>query len=236
MKAWKRILTVLLVIAGILTSIFLAGRYGWKLGGFRACQGAGITSVEVSEKTVHITGFYPGSFSQGFCGYYAKEQDGKLYVGFRFSAVFGFFETGVFDITIPVKGEISEVILKTRMNETSVWNAQAGFLTQSERYGVYVKLERTGVYSVSMSYDGFNGGVSCADYTAMDSGEYLFMDNDIMMVSKEADAPIPFTITVKDADGAVAATGEFSFDANMEKLYLTVTADGRITENTNDES
>lgn len=117
MKAGKRILTVLLVITGILTAIFLAGRYGWKLGGFRACQGAGITSVEVSEKAVHITGFYPGSFPQGFCGSYAKEQDSKLYVGFRFSAVFGFFETGVFDITIPVKGEINEVILKTRMNE-----------------------------------------------------------------------------------------------------------------------
>lgn len=132
MKALKRILTVLLVIAVIMTAIFLAGRYGWKLGGFHACQGAGITSVEVSEKAVHITGFYPGSFSQGFCGYYAKEQDSKLYVGFRFSAVFGFFETGAFDITIPVKGEINEVILKTRMNETSVWNVQTGFFSQSE--------------------------------------------------------------------------------------------------------
>ena len=236
MKAGKRILTVLLVITGILTAIFLAGRYGWKLGGFRACQGAGITSVEVSEKAVHITGFYPGSFPQGFCGSYAKEQDSKLYVGFRFSAVFGFFETGVFDITIPVKGEINEVILKTRMNETSVWNAQTGFLTQSEQYGVYVKLERNDVYSVSMFYDGFSGGGSHADHTAMDSGEYLFMDNDIMIVSKEADHPIPFTITAKDAEGVVVATGEFSFDANTEKLYLTVTADGRITEDTNDGS
>ena len=43
------------------------------------------------------------------------------------------------------------------------------------------------------------------------------MDNDIMMVSKEADTPVPFTITVKDASGAVMASGEFSFDANMEK-------------------
>ena len=236
MKARKRILTVLPVFAGILTAIFLVGRYGWKLGGFRACQGAAITSVEVGEKAVHITGFYPGSFSQGFCGYYAKEQDSKLYVGFRFSAVFGFFETGVFDITLPVKGEISEVILKTRMNETSVWNTQTGFLTQSERYGVYVRLEQNGGYSVSMTYDGFSGGVSQADYTAMDSGEYVFMDNDILLASKEANAPIPFTITVKDADGAVAATGEFSFDANREKLYLTVTADGRIIEDTNEES
>ena len=151
MKALKRILVVLLVIAVILTAIFLAGRYGWKLGGFRACQGAGITSVEVSQPAVHITGFYPGSFPEGFCGYYAKEQDGKLYVGFRFSAVFGFFEAGDFDVTIPVEGKINQVILKTNMVETSVWNAQAGFLSQSERYGVYVKLERNDVYSIGAS-------------------------------------------------------------------------------------
>ena len=236
MKIFKRILTVLLVIAVMLTAVFLAGRYGWKLGGFRACHGAGITSVEVSEEAVHITGFYPGSFPKGFCGYYAKEQDSKLYVGFRFSAVFGFFETGVFDVTVPVKGEINEVILKTSMNETSVWNAQTGSIFQSELYGVYVKLERNDVYSVSMSYSGFSGGVSRADYTAMDSGEYCYMDNDIMMASKDAEAPVPFTITVKDADGTVVASGEFSFNASMEKMYLTVTADGRIIGNTNDES
>ena len=128
------------------------------------------------------------------------------------------------------------MVLKTNMNETSVWNAQTGFLSQSEQYGVYVKLERDDVYSVSMSYDGFSGGVRCADYTAMDSGQYVFMDNDILLASKEANAPIPFTITVKDAEGVVVATGEFSFDANTEKLYLTVTADGRITEDTNDGS
>ena len=57
----------------------------------------------------------------------------------------------------------------------------------------------------------------CGDSIAMDSGEYCFMDNDIMMASKEADTPVPFTITVKDASGAVMASGEFSFDANMEK-------------------
>ena len=120
METLKKILTVLLVIAVILTAVFLAGRYGWKLGGFGACQGAGITSVEVGEAAVHITGFYPGSFPEGFCGYYAREQDGKLYVGFRFSAVFGFFETGDFDVTIPVKGEINEVVVKTGTGEYSI--------------------------------------------------------------------------------------------------------------------
>ena len=119
-KIRKRSLTVVLAVSVVLAAVFLAGRYGWKVSGFRACQGAGITEVEVDEKTVHITGFYPGSFPEGFCGYYAKEQDGRLYMGFRFSAVFGFFETGDFDVTIPVKGEIREVILKTSMNETII--------------------------------------------------------------------------------------------------------------------
>ena len=166
MKSLKRMLTVPLTIAVVLIAIFLAGRYGWKLGGFRACQGAGVSSVEVSETAVHITGFYPGSFPEGFCGYYAEERDGKLYAGFRFSAVFGFFETGDFDITIPIRGEITEVILKTSMNETSLWRAQTGFLPQSEQYGVYVKLERNGVYSLSMSCENFGGGMHNADFTA----------------------------------------------------------------------
>lgn len=234
MKALKRGLTVLLLIAAVLTAVFLAGRYGWKLGGFRACQGAGITSVEVDGKAVRITGFYPGSFPEGFCGYYAEERDGTLYVGFRFSAVFGFFETGDFAVTIPVRDEITRVILKTGMNETPVWDAQTGFLTQSEQYGVFVKPERTDVYFISMTYDGSGGGVSHADSTALESGEYCFLDNDIMMASKDAGAPVPFTITVKGADGTVVASGEFSFDATQERLYLTVTADGRILEDNDD--
>lgn len=235
MKSLKRMLTVPLTIAVVLIAIFLAGRYGWKLGGFRACQGAGVSSVEVSETAVHITGFYPGSFPEGFCGYYAEERDSKLYVGFRFSAVFGFFETGDFDITIPVRGEITEVILKTSMNETSLWRAQTGFLPQSEQYGVYVKLERNDVYSLSMSCENFGGGMHNADFTAIESGEYIFLDNDIMIASKEANAPVPFTITAKAADGSVVASGEFSFDADMEKLYLIITADGRIMEDKDDE-
>ena len=126
MKASKRILTALLILGAILAGVFLAGRYGWKLLGFRACQGTGISSVEVSEGAVRITGFYPGSFPEGCIGYYAKEEDGKLSVGFRFSALFGFFETGDFDFTIPVKGDIHEVVLKTKMSETTLWTAEDG--------------------------------------------------------------------------------------------------------------
>lgn len=124
----KKFAKVMIIIVAVLLVIFLMGRYGWKVGGFRACQSAGVESVEVSDNAVHMTGFYPGSFPEGFCGYYAKEQGGKLYVGFRFSAVFGFFETGDFDITIPIEGEIDEVIIKTKMNERSVWKEDVGFI------------------------------------------------------------------------------------------------------------
>lgn len=133
MKALKRIISVFLLIVLLLAAIFFAGRYGWKLCGFRACQGAGITSVEVDDKSVHITGFYPGSFPAGFCGYYAREQYGKLYVGFRFSPVFGFFETGDFDIAITVQEEINEVIMKTSRMEASVWNTENGLFSREEK-------------------------------------------------------------------------------------------------------
>ena len=132
MKLLKRIISLLLILLLILASIIALGRYGWKLLGFRACEGAGIESVEVGESTVKIKGFYPGSFPEGFCGYYAEEQDGTLYVGFHFSAVFGFFETGDFDVTIPVKGEIQEVILKTKLMETSIWTADTSEAAATE--------------------------------------------------------------------------------------------------------
>lgn len=124
MRIFRKILAAILITALVLGGVFLAGRYGWKIRKFDACQGAGIESVEVREDAVRIRGFYPGSFPAGFCGYYAEEQDGRLYVGFRFSALFGFFETGQFDITIPVSGEIREVILKTKTMETGIWAAQ----------------------------------------------------------------------------------------------------------------
>lgn len=66
MRIVKKILGVLLVLAVLLSVIFCVGRYGWKLAGFRACQSAGITSVAVEENAVHLTGFYPGSFPEGF--------------------------------------------------------------------------------------------------------------------------------------------------------------------------
>ena len=53
-------------------------------------------------------------------------------MGFNFSTVFGFFETGDFDVTIPVKGEIQEVILKTKLMETGIWTADTSEAAATE--------------------------------------------------------------------------------------------------------
>lgn len=121
----KKIFIVSLCILALLIAVFLIGRYGWKLGGFHACQTAGIESVEVTDDQVRITGFDPGSFPTGFLGYYAKEEDGTLYVGFKYSFLFGIFEPADFDISIPVKGEIKEVVMKSRHNEYAIWPQQS---------------------------------------------------------------------------------------------------------------
>lgn len=53
----------------------------------------------------------------GFLGYHAEQVDDTPYIGFRFSALFGIFETGDFDITNPTDGKIREVIIKTKDSE-----------------------------------------------------------------------------------------------------------------------
>lgn len=125
MKVIGKILKTLLVLALILAVVFAAGRYGWKLLGFRACSDAGIESVQVSENAVYMKGFYPGSFPRGFCGYYTRQAGDSLYVGFRFDGIFGFFETGDFAVSIPVQGEIRRIILKSGQTERKIWSADA---------------------------------------------------------------------------------------------------------------
>ena len=151
-SAMKKFIKVIMIIVAVLFIIFLLGRFGWKIGGFDACQNAGI----------------------------------------------------------PVKDEIDEVIMKTRMGERTVWNAYTGFISQSEPYGVFVKLEPSDAWSVSMRYEGLNNKMINTYYTACESGDHLFMNNDIIYVAKETEAPVPFTLTVYAEDDTVVASEEFT--------------------------
>ena len=245
MKNYKKIIMILLIVAVLLTAVFTAGRYGWKLLGFRACQGVGIESVEVSENTVKIKGFCPGSFPEGFCGYYAEEQDGSLYVGFRFSTVFGFFETGDFDVSIPVKGEIREVVLKTETSETTIWTSEAGTISsgitsevdtpaESDEFGVYVKLERNDASSIALhGGSSFTKVCENADGSLLKADKWIFTGDDIVQLSKKENSSILFTVSAHDADNTLLGEGTFLYDVTQEKLYVTISADG-VTCSTSD--
>ncbi len=124
MKLMKRILVILLCIAVLLIAFFMVGRYGWKLGGFRACESAGIEEVTVVENQVRICGFNPSSFPAGFLGYHAEQVGDTLYVGFKFSGVFGIFETGDFDISIPTEGVVTRVVFKSGEDIYRIWTKE----------------------------------------------------------------------------------------------------------------
>ena len=241
MKNYKKTIMILLTAAVLLTAIFAVGRYGWKLLGFRACQGAGIESLKVSENTVKIKGFYPGSSPEGFCGYYAEEQDGSLYVGFRFSSVFGFLETGDFDVAIPVKGEIREVVLKTETTETTIWTSETGVVssipsdapTESDGFGVYVRLERDDADSIYLYGGSFSKVCENADGSLLETGEWIFTGDDIVQLSKEENRSVLFTVGAQAANGTTLGEASFLYDVTQEKLYVTIAEDG-VTCSTSD--
>lgn len=120
-KLWEKLAMGFPVAVAVLLAVFCAGRYGWKLAGFSAFQSASIESVEVTDREVTIQGSCPGTFPEGFIGYISEESEGTLYVGFRFSGVFGFFEPGDFEITIPVKEEIRQVVVRAGTSEYPIW-------------------------------------------------------------------------------------------------------------------
>ena len=203
--------TVLLLLA-----VFLAGRYGWKLGGFRACGSAGITAVEVTESGVRLKGFYPGSFPEGFCGYYAQEKEGTLYVGFRFSAVFGFFETGDFDITIPVTGEIREVVLKTRGAEYPIWNAGSGE-APDESPGPAASPGETS--AAREAYAAVLGEYAALLQEGWDASHVMEAGLDYLVTDSFFDAPledIGYAVVDLDGDG----TEELAIGSGVEDAFL----------------
>lgn len=128
----KAVCPIFIAVILVLSAIFLIGRYGWKLGGFRSCELAGVAQIQVEEDHIRILGFYPGSFPQGFLGYYAEQEGSTLYVGFKFSSLFGLFETGDFDITIPTKGTVTHIVVKSGQQEITVWPKEETLTDEAE--------------------------------------------------------------------------------------------------------
>ena len=231
MKLLKYIISILLVLVILTSAISLIGRYGWKLFGFSACESAGIEQVNVEEDHVRIRGFYPGSFPQGFLGYHAEQVDSTLYVGFKFSSLFGIFETGDFDITIPTKGTVTQIVVKSGEHEYTVWPKEEELFEsepEATENGIYVRLEHSDVYSVGWYFENKSGGMTNADGTALEVGKHLYLDNDIIHTASNLERPVPVTLTFSDKDGKTIAHVNLSYDPQSPVLTDTLTADARI--------
>lgn len=232
MTRWmKRLLLSVLCIVLLLLAVFLIGRYGWKLGGFRSCESAGIEKVTVEENQVHIRGFYPGSFPVGFLGYHAEQVDDTLYVGFKFSGLFGIFETGDFDITIPTKGTVTQIVVKSEEHGYTLWPQEDEFIASEEgatENGIYVRLEHRDVYSVSWYFENRSGGITNADGTALEIRQNIYLDNDVFHTAANLDRPIPVMLTFSDKNGKTIAHVNLSYDTKSPVLTATLTADARI--------
>lgn len=103
-----------------------------------------------------------------------------------------FFETGDFDITVPVNEKISEVIVKSGSYEHSVWDSSS---SQSE--GVFVRVEGGNVYCVSVSYEGMN---KQPESRVVENSSDILLDHDIMMTAQEINAQVPFTVTTNQPE------------------------------------
>lgn len=222
MKIIGRILAVLLVLALVLGGVLLAARYGWKVFGFRACQDAAILSVDVVSGSVHIRGTDTGSFPRGFCGYYAEEGENKLYVGFRFSSLWGWRSGGDFDVTIPVEGQINQVILKTGTAERSIWTAES----ETAQQGIYVKMDRGDVYGITFRWEDTTSSWETADSSPLASGQWYYSGNKIGTLSRKEGRPILFSVSAQDAQGNILTEGSFYYNVAQERLYVTVTTQG----------
>ena len=231
MKAWKTIFMIVFTLILLLSTVFLIGRYGWKLGGFHACESAGIEQIHVEENHVRIRGFYPGSFPQGFLGYHAEQVDSTLYVGFKFSGLFGIFETGDFDITIPTRGTVTQVVVRSGDFEYSAWPQKDDFVpgdAVAAENGIYIRLERNDVYSVGWYFENKSGGVANGDGGALGVGERIYLDNDIFNTAANLERPVPVMLTFSGKDGKTIACADLRYDPAIPVLTVTLASNGEI--------
>jgi len=104
---------------------------------------------------------------------------------------------------------------------------------ESDRFGVYVRLERNDIRSVALHGGSFTKVCENADGSLLQSGEWLFTGNDIAQLSQKENCSILFTVYAQDADDVLLGEGTFHYDVAQEKLYVTISADG-ITCSTSD--
>ena len=132
-------------------------------------------------------------------------------MGFRFSAIFGIFETGDFDITIPVKGEIRQVVVKTATSEYPIWSAES---------------EPAEEAPVPEAYAAVIGGYYTALHERLDGAEMMEAGLNYMAADSVFDNPtddIGYAVADLDGDGvSELVIGAIKEDPFFGKLIFSL--------------
>lgn len=128
--------------------------------------------------------------------------------------------------------------MKTKNNEYPIW-PEAGItqtvpsVTEAGAYesGIYVMLERSDVYFIRWCFENKSGGMSNADNSALRSGTYLHLDNDIVQTAANLERTVPFMLTAADSMDETIAQVDLVFDPADPVLFIMITADGEVLVN-----
>ena len=112
-------------------------------------------------------------------------------------------------------------------------SSKADASSESNKFGVYVKLERDDASSIALHGGSFTKVCENADGSLLKAGEWLFTGDDIVQLSQKGNCSVPFTVSARDADGTLLGEGTFLYDTAQGKLYVTVSEDG-VTCSTSD--
>ena len=109
----------------------------------------------------------------------------------------------------------------------------ANMPTESDEFGVYVKLERDDASSIALHGGSFTKVCENADGSLLKAGEWIFTGDDIVQLSQKDNCSVLFTVSAHDADDTLLGEGTFLYDVTQKKLYVTISADG-VTCSTSD--
>lgn len=105
--------------------------------------------------------------------------------------------------------------------------------TESDEFGVYVKLDRNDASSIALQGGSFTKVCENADGSLLKAGEWIFTGDDIVQLSQKDNCSVLFTVSAHDADDTLLGEGTFLYNVTQEKLYVTISEDG-VTCSTSD--
>lgn len=125
-------------------------------------------------------------------------------------------------------------MVKSSEHEYTVWpQKDKSYVSETEatENGIYIRLERSDVYSVGWYFENKSGGMTNADNTALEVGKNIYLDNDVFYTASNLERLVPVMLTFSDKEGETIAHVNLGYDPESPVLTATLTADDRICVN-----